>query len=79
MKLSKETGMILVEVMLALIVLTGGSMVIFQSFRNSMQVMRRSRALYEAALAIEGRVNELEKTGHWDEAKELLKQGLYTH
>src|SRR5438105_1757675 len=52
--------------MLALLVLVSGAMVIFQSYRASLQSVRSSRELFAASLLMESRIGEMEKTGRWN-------------
>jgi len=61
-----ESGYVLLEVMMALVVLVCGIMVTVDSYRASLQTGRQSAAKYRAALLLEGRLLELERTRHVD-------------
>lgn len=51
------------EAMLALAVLTGAILIVFQSFRSSLRFTAISRQSYQAALLLEDHIGTWEKTG----------------
>ena len=63
MSVRNPQGFLLLEVMLALAVLTGAILVVFQPCRSSLRVTRLNRQSYQAALLLEDHVEVLEKTG----------------
>jgi hypothetical protein len=56
-------GFLLMEVMLAMAVLTGAILVVFQSSRTAHRMVQEAQALYQASLRIEERISVREKTG----------------
>ena len=63
---AENGGYVLLEVMMALVVLVCGIMVTVDSYRASLQTGRRSAAEYRAALLLEGRLLERERSRHVD-------------
>jgi hypothetical protein len=66
MKPPNRGGFVLLEVMLALVVLTGGVAVLFQSFRASLRTFDESHELFSAGLLMESQIAVLKKTGQVD-------------
>ncbi len=67
----EERGFILLEVMLSLVILIGGTLVIFQSYRSSLHAVRQTEEQYKASLLLEAHMEELEKTGRFDSSSVL--------
>ena len=57
-------GFLLLEVLLALAVLSGGIVLVFRAFSSSLRAARTSEARFQAALLVEGRLWDLEQLGH---------------
>ena len=59
----RNGGIVLLEVLMAMTVLLTGVLVIVQSFRRSLSLVRHSEQEYRAALLMEGAMSEMEVTG----------------
>jgi len=61
-----DEGYVLLEVMVALVVLLCGTLVVADSFRSTLRMDRQCQEMYQAALLLEARILEIEKTGQAD-------------